>query len=94
MCQLRLEIRRCKKRNNLDNLKLLIKKRRNLNQQLIYPTKNQWKDFDSQEIKEIEKIKALESDGKHAARTLLMPRMWNRQDISFKRLQNTREKKN
>jgi hypothetical protein len=53
MCQLRVEIKKCKRYNNLDNLKLLIKKRRNLNQQLIYATKNQWKDFGRQEDEEI-----------------------------------------
>jgi hypothetical protein len=54
MCQLRVEIRKCKRHNNLDNLKLLIKKRRNLNQQLIYATKNQWKDSDRHEDEEVE----------------------------------------
>jgi hypothetical protein len=72
MCQLRVEIRKCKRHNNVDNLKSLIKKRRNLNQQLIYTTKNQWKDFDRQEDEEIEHIKSLDPDGKEAARTLTM----------------------
>jgi hypothetical protein len=43
MCQLRVEIRKCKRHNNLDDLKSLIKKRRNLNQQLIYATKTNGK---------------------------------------------------
>jgi hypothetical protein len=74
MCRLRVEIRKCKRHNNLDNLKSLIKKRRNLNQQLIYATKNQWKDFDRQEDEEIEHIKTLDPDGKDAAQTLTMQR--------------------
>jgi hypothetical protein len=59
MYQLRLEIRIYKRYNNLDNLKLLIKKTKNLNQKLIYATKNQWKDLNTQEVDEIEKIKTL-----------------------------------
>jgi hypothetical protein len=43
MCQLRLEIRRCKKHNNLDSLKMPTKKRKNLNQQIIYATKTNGK---------------------------------------------------
>jgi hypothetical protein len=67
MCQWRSEIRTCKRHNNLDNLKLLIKKRKSLNQQLIYATKHQWRDLDRQEVEEIEKIKTLEPDGKDTA---------------------------
>jgi hypothetical protein len=86
MCYLRLEIRRCKKHNNLDNLKFLIKERRNLNQQLIYATKNQWKDFDSQEIDKIEKINTLEPDGEDAARTLIMQRKWKQTRNLFQKI--------
>jgi hypothetical protein len=86
MCQLRVEIRKCKQYNNLDNLKLLIKKRRNLNQQLIYATKNQWTDFDRQEDEEIEHIKTLDPDGKDAARTLKMQRKWKKMRHLFQKI--------
>jgi hypothetical protein len=85
-CHLRLEIRRCKKHNNLDNLKLLIMQRSKLNQQLIYATKNQCKDYDSQELEEIEKIKTLEPDDKDAARTLLMQRKWKQTRNLFQKI--------
>jgi hypothetical protein len=53
---------------------MLIEKRRNLNQQLIYATKNQWKDIDGQKYEEIEHIKTFDPDGKDAARTLTIQR--------------------
>jgi hypothetical protein len=86
MCQLRVKIRKYKRHNNLDNLKLFIKKRRNLNQQLIYATKNQWKDFDRQEHEEIEHIKTLDPDGKDAARTLTMQRKWKKMRHLFQKI--------
>jgi hypothetical protein len=86
MCQLRSEIRICKKRNNLDNLKLLIRKRKNLNQQLIYATKNQWKDFDSLEVEKIKKIKSLEPDCKDAEPTLLMQSKWKKTRYLFQKI--------
>jgi hypothetical protein len=78
MCQLRLEIRICKRHKNLDDLKLLIKKRKTLNQQLIYATKHQWRDLDRQEVEEIEHIKTLDPDGKNAAQMLLLQRKWKK----------------
>jgi hypothetical protein len=86
MCQLRVEIRKCKRDNNLDNLKLLIKKRRNLNQQLIHATKNRWKDFDRQEDEEIEHIKTLDPDGKDVAQTLTMQRKWKKMRNLFQKI--------
>jgi hypothetical protein len=86
MCQLRVKIRKYKRHNNLDNLKLFIKKRRNLNQQLIYATKNQWKDFDRQEHEEIEHIKTLDPDGKDAAQTLTMQRKWKKMRHLFQKI--------
>jgi hypothetical protein len=81
-----VEIRKCKRDNNLDNLKSLIKKRRNLNQQLIYATKNQWKDFDRQEDEEIEHIKMLDPDGKAAAQTLKIHRQWKKTRHLFQKI--------
>jgi hypothetical protein len=86
MRQLRVEIRKCKRHNNLDNLKSLIKRRRNLNQQLIYATKNQWKEFDRQEDEEIENIKTLDPDGKDAARSLTMQRKWKKMRYLFQKI--------
>jgi hypothetical protein len=70
----------------MDNLKSLIKKRNNLNQQLIYSTKNQWKEFERQEVDEIEKIKMLEPDGKYAARILSMQRKWRQTRYLFQKI--------
>jgi hypothetical protein len=81
-----MEIRKCKRDNNLDNLKLLIKKRRNLNQQLIYATKKQWKDFDRQEDEEIEHIKMLDPDGKAAAQTLTVQHKWKKTRHLFQKI--------
>jgi hypothetical protein len=86
MCQLRLEIRICKQHTNLDNLKLLIKKRKNFNQQLIYVTKNQWKDLDRQELEEIDNIKTLETDSKEAEQTLLMQRKLKKTRHPFQKI--------